>query len=77
MEKQKKESKRELISLLVFFMFLGVMIIGIQALIYWGIGYFVCWAFGLSLTWTFWHGLAIAFIITVLKNIFSNFTSKE
>lgn len=77
MENKKKESKRELISLLALFIFLGAIVIGLQALIYWGIGYFICWVFGIGITWTFWHGLAITFIITILKDIFSKIASKE
>ena len=49
---------------------LFVLIMGVQALIYWGIGSFICWAFSIPFTFTFWHGMAIALIVSVLTGIF-------
>ncbi|MFQ8988731.1 MAG: hypothetical protein ACLR6T_08620 [Intestinibacter sp.] len=66
----------KLLFLILICLLIGVIYIGLQALIFWGIGYFICWAFGIGFTWTFWHGLVIAFIITILKDIFSDFTDK-
>lgn len=43
---------------------------GLEAFIIWGIGSFIVWAFGIAFTFTFWHGLAIAFIISILAGIF-------
>lgn len=43
---------------------------GLSGLILWGIGSFIVWAFGIAFTFTFWHGLAIAFIISILVGIF-------
>lgn len=50
---------------------LVAVIIGLQGLIYWGIGYFVCWAFSIPFVFTYWHGLAIAFIVSTLSSIFN------
>lgn len=47
-----------------------VVAYGISGLIFWGIGSFIVWAFGIAFTFTFWHGLAIAFIISILAGIF-------
>lgn len=77
MENKKKESKRELLTLIVLFILLEILILQFQAFVYWGIGYFICWVFGIGITWTYWHGLAITFIITILKDIFSKIASKE
>lgn len=50
---------------------IGIIIaFGISGLIFWGIGSFIIWAFGIAFTFTFWHGLAIAFIISILTGIF-------
>lgn len=46
------------------------LIYGLAGLIFWGIGSFIVWAFGLTFTVTFWHGLAIAFIVSILTGIF-------
>lgn len=60
--------------MVIFFILSAILIfalvIGIQALIYWGIGSFICWAFAIPFTVTFWHGLAIALIISTLTGIF-------
>lgn len=45
-------------------------IIGIQGLIYWGIGSFICWAFSIPYVFTFWQGIAIAFVVSILGGIF-------
>lgn len=50
---------------------LGFIIgLGLQGLIFWGIGSFIIWAFGINFVFTFWHGLAISLIITILAKIF-------
>lgn len=54
-----------LIVLIVF-----VFIVGLQGLVYWGIGSFICWAFSIPFTFTFSHGIAIALIVSVLTGIF-------
>lgn len=46
------------------------LIYGLAGLIFWGIGSFIVWAFGLAFTVTFWHGLSIAFIVSILTGIF-------
>ena len=43
---------------------------GLEGLIFWGIGSFIVWAFGINFIFTFWHGLAIAFIVSILAGIF-------
>ena len=47
-----------------------LVIYGIGGLVFWGIGSFIVWAFGIAFTFTFWHGLAIAFIVSILTGIF-------
>lgn len=49
---------------------------GLSGLIFWGIGSFIVWAFGIAFTFTFWHGLAIAFIISILTGIFGGKNGK-
>ena len=49
---------------------------GLSGLIFWGIGSFIVWAFGIAFTFTFWHGLAIAFIISILAGIFGGKNGK-
>lgn len=49
---------------------------GISGIIFWGIGSFIVWAFGIAFTFTFWHGLAIAFIISILTGIFGGKNGK-
>ena len=53
-----------------------VVVYGISGLIFWGIGSFIVWAFGIAFTFTFWHGLAIAFIISILTGIFGGKNGK-
>ena len=49
-----------------------VLIIGLQGLIYWGMGAFICWAFNISFQWKFIHGIALAFIVSILAGIFKS-----
>lgn len=44
--------------------------LGLQALVYWGVGCFIINVFAIEYTWTFWHGLAFAFVVNILKSIF-------
>ena len=53
------------------------VIYGIAGLVYWGIGSFIIWALGLGIVWTFWHGLAVAFIVRILKGIFGGHKSDK
>lgn len=48
-----------------------------SGLLFWGIGAFIIWAFGINFVWTFWHGLAVAFIVWVLKGTFKLTISKN
>ena len=50
---------------------LAILAIGLQGLIYWGIGVFVCWAFNIPFERGFVHGIALAFIVSILASIFS------
>lgn len=54
-------------------------LIGLEGLIFWGIGTFVCWAFAIPFVFTFWHGCALAMIFTILQSIFkaNNNSTKE
>ena len=54
-----------------------VSVLGLQGLIFWGIGSFVCWAFAIPFTFTFWHGLAIALILSCLEGLFTINIKKE
>lgn len=56
--------------IILLVIFIVAIVVGIQALVYWGIGSFICWAFAIPFTFTFWHGLAVAFIISTLTGIF-------
>lgn len=49
----------------------------LSGLIYWGIGAFIIWAFAINFAWTFWQGLAIAFIVNILSEIFKITVKKE
>ena len=49
-----------------------IFIIGLQGLIYWGMGAFICWAFNISFQWKFVHGIALAFIVSILAGIFKS-----
>ena len=51
--------------------------LGLEGLIFWGVGSFIVWAFGLGFTWTFWHGLAIAILVIVSKIIFGGYESDK
>ena len=50
------------------------MLIGIEGLVYWGIGAFVCWAFQIPFEFTFFHGLAVAMVIPIISGIFKSDT---
>ena len=45
-------------------------IIGLEGLVFWGIGSFICWAFAIPFAFTFWHGYAAAMIVSILQGIF-------
>lgn len=47
------------------------IVLGINALIYWGIGCFIINVFAIEYVWTFWHGLAFTLVVIILKSIFS------
>jgi len=64
-----------LISILVILLVVAA-ILGLEGLVFWGIGSFVCWAFAIPFVFTFWHGCAIALIAGILQGIFKN-TQKE
>lgn len=49
-----------------------ILVIGLQGLIYWGMGAFICWAFNISFQWKFIHGIALAFIVSILAGIFKS-----
>lgn len=59
------------VSFVLLALFFVIIIFMSQGLIYWGIGAFVCWAFNISFEWTFVHGLALAFVVSILASIFS------
>ena len=48
-----------------------ILIIGLQGLVYWGMGAFICWAFNIPFEWGFVHGIALAFIVSILSTIFN------
>ena len=48
---------------------IAAFIVGIQGLVYWGIGSFICWAFAIPYTFTFWQGIAIAIVISILGGL--------
>jgi hypothetical protein len=54
-------------------------IIGLEGLIFWGIGTFICWAFAIPFVFTFWHGCAVALVLGIIKGIFqkNNNSTKE
>lgn len=58
------------ILLVLIFLIAAAIMYGLVGLVLWGIGSFIVWAFGIAFTFTFWHGLAIAFIISILTGIF-------
>jgi hypothetical protein len=45
-------------------------IIGLEGLIFWGIGTFICWAFAIPFVFTFWHGCAVAIVFAIIRSIF-------
>ena len=47
------------------------LVLGLQGLVYWGMGAFICWAFQIPFEFTFAHGVAIAFIVSTLTSIFN------
>ena len=49
-----------------------ILVIGLQGLVYWGMGAFICWAFNISFQWKFIHGIALAFIVSILAGIFKS-----
>lgn len=58
-----------IILILVFLIGLALSY-GLAGLVFWGIGSFIVWAFGINFVFTFWHGIAIAFIVSILTGIF-------
>ena len=50
---------------------LVILVIGLQGLVYWGMGAFICWAFNIPFEWGFIHGIALAFIVSILATIFN------
>jgi hypothetical protein len=58
------------ILLVLIFLIAVAIMYGLAGLVLWGIGSFIVWAFGIAFTFTFWHGLAIAFIVSILTGIF-------
>ena len=64
-----------IILILVFLIGLALSY-GLAGLVFWGIGSFIVWAFGIAFTFTFWHGLAIAFIVSILTGIFGGKNGK-
>lgn len=67
-----------LIAILIIILVLAALI-GLEGLIFWGIGTFICWAFAIPFVFTFWQGCAIAVIFTILQSIFKakNNSTKE
>lgn len=45
-------------------------VIGLQGLVYWGMGAFICWAFQIPFEFTFIHGIALAFIVSIISSCF-------
>lgn len=43
------------------------LIIGLTGVVYWGLGAFICWAFKIPFEFGFAQGLALAFIIEIIK----------
>lgn len=60
-----------LIAILIFLLVLAA-VLGLEGLMFWGVGSFVCWAFAIPFVFTFWHGCAAALIFTILQGIFKN-----
>ena len=59
-------------AIILFLCFIAMICIELclEGLIIWGVGSFIVWAFGIAFTFTFWHGVAIAFIVSILTGIF-------
>ena len=55
---------------ILIFLIAVILAYGLAGLVFWGIGSFIIWAFGIAFTFTFWHGVAIAFIVSILAGIF-------
>ena len=47
-----------------------ILLIGLQGLVYWGMGAFICWAFQIPFEFTFIHGIALAFIVSIISSCF-------
>lgn len=58
------------IFIILIVLLVAAFIVGLQGLIYWGIGSFVCWAFSIPYTFTFSQGIAIALIVSILGGLF-------
>ena len=58
------------ILLVLIFLIAVILTYGLAGLVFWGIGSFIVWAFGIAFTFTFWHGVAVAFIVSILTGIF-------
>lgn len=58
-----------LLSIIFIVLVIAAFIVGIQGLVYWGIGSFICWAFAIPYTFTFWQGIAIAIVISILGGL--------
>ena len=58
-----------MLAILIVLMIVAIAYL-ISGLIFWGIGSFIIWAFGINFVFTFWHGVAIAFIVSILTGIF-------
>lgn len=65
-----------LIAILVILL-VAAAIIGLEGLIFWGIGTFICWAFAIPFVFTFWHGCAVTLIAGILQGIFKNNNSTK
>lgn len=58
------------IGMVIFTILITILLAGLSGLIFWGIGCLIISVFGITYTWTFWHGLCIALVVAVLKEIF-------
>ena len=57
--------------IIIMVLALVILVIGLQGLVYWGMGAFICWAFNIPFEWGFIHGIALAFIVSILTTIFN------
>ena len=55
---------------ILFAIIILILVIGVQGLIYWGIGAFICFAFQIPFNFTFLHGIAIGLIVSIISGIF-------